>query len=226
MQDTEVEKLFSIIKREFALLSEQLEFYRQLFLVEQDCRGKLVGDVAPGFFAMFQMCLTESILMRVSRLMDPEKTTSKANASISRLSSVCPSLQALEETWPKIENFWRCGKFRPVKDLRNKYLAHNDQEMWVDREAGDAWMPITLEDFELMRSLFDELWGLFRCAHKNCFNRDVILGTNDFDPPTVILRHLAGAKFLDELLERPGAPDDEGARLHAHIAKLVGDEAA
>lgn len=66
--------LLKKIGNELQLLWYQMSAYQELFQVAQEKRKALLQDSAPGFFAITQVCLAESILMRIFRLMDPAKT--------------------------------------------------------------------------------------------------------------------------------------------------------
>ena len=89
MDDDKALKLLDHIGRELKLLWGQLEVWQELFDVEQEKRQTLIGT-APGFFAIVQVTLAESILMRVGRLMDPTKSSGQDNSSLSSLHDALP----------------------------------------------------------------------------------------------------------------------------------------
>lgn len=220
--------ILDILKREVALLSVQLDSYQALFLLEQDKRKRLIEDTAPGFFALTQISMVESILMRVARLMDPEFTgkcsSAKRNASIRSLMHADANGSIKEKCVGLVESWDLGGPFHRIQELRNKYLGHNDLALWFGRPAGDSWIPISTEDFDALVELARKLWSLLRDIHQ------VVNGSELLSPagiggehPTQILRCLAGSCLLDELLDRD-CWLHEAASLSASITKRVGDE--
>lgn len=204
-----------IIKSELALLSVQLDSYRAVFLLEQDKRKELVKDSAPGFFALHQMAMVESILMRVSRLMDPEESVRQDNASFMRLVQFSP-FNTHAKDWTEIHEEWNDGgKFGRVHLLRNKFLAHNDLTLWKCRPLGQSWIPISQDDFQCLIELAKALWALLCKAYLTAMKSDLLPPAGvQGEHPTKILRYLAVAKFFNVLIE-----DD---RLRAEFETLPG----
>lgn len=224
MNVPEVEVL-EILKKELALLCAQLDTYQALFLLEQERRAPLINDAAPGFFALTQLAMVESILMRVSRLMDPECTgrgkAQKHNASFRALIRTGVSV-AVDQEWACLLEGWNPGgKFNRVNELRNKFLAHNDLGLWNARENNEAWIPISTAEFDAVIALTKRLWSLFILIHPKS---DVIPPAGFGEAPTVILRSLAGAEFLNELLKRLDDVLDDYEKLPAFISARIGSE--
>lgn len=218
--------VLGVIKCELAFLSAQLDTYQALFLLEQDRRAALIAEVAPGFFALTQAAMVESILMRVSRLMDPRKDKRYENASFERLfQSPSPPLSALHSRWRAIADEWRSGgKFEALNVLRNKFLAHSDLDVWSARTPGESWISISQRDFEILVDLARQLWGLLRDIHLKAEQSDLLAPAGiGGEHPTRILRCLAEANFLDRLLDRDEL-QDHAATFLDHIAECVGDE--
>lgn len=219
-------ELLEIIKREMALLSVQLDSYQAMYLLEQDSRRRLIDDTAPGFFAVVQVSMVESILMRVARLMDPPKSSGQSNGSFSRLLSD-DTHRSLEPEWQEVLNEWKDdGRFGAVRRLRNKHLGHNDLGVWEAKRQGEVWIPITAGEFDAVASLAKALWALLRSVHREALGSDLLApAAMRGEPPAQILRCLAGSTFLDDLLER----DDlmaEAARLGRYVQDRVGSELA
>jgi hypothetical protein len=225
MSDSSSE-LLEMIKREMALLSVQLDSYQALYLLEQGSRRNLMDDTAPGFFAVVQVSMVESILMRVARLMDPLKSSGQSNASFSSLFSD-DAHRSVEPEWQGVLNEWKDdGRFGAVRRLRNKHLGHNDLGVWEAKRQGEAWIPITADEFDAVTSLSQALWALLRSVRRKAHEADLLPPpAMRGESPTQILRCLAGGTFLDELLER----DDlmaEAARLGRYVQDRVGSELA
>lgn len=215
-----------IIKSELALLSVQLDSYRAVFLLEQDKRKELVKDSAPGFFALHQMAMVESILMRVSRLMDPEESVRQDNASFMRLVQFSP-FNTHAKDWTEIHEEWNDGgKFGRVRLLRNKFLAHNDLTLWKCRPPGQSWIPISQDDFQCLIELAKALWALLRKAYLTAMKSDLLPPAGvQGEHPTKILRCLAGARFLSELVKEDGLQAAIG-KLPTYIDNSIGRETA
>jgi|JI10StandDraft_1071094.scaffolds.fasta_scaffold342414_2 hypothetical protein len=215
-----------IIKSELALLSVQLDSYRAVFLLEQDKRNELVKDSAPGFFALHQMAMVESILMRVSRLMDPEKSVGQDNASFKRLVQFSP-FNTHAKDWTAIHEEWNDGgKFGRVRHLRNKFLAHNDLTLWKCRPPGQSWIPISPDDFQCLIDLAKALWALLRKVYRAEWKSDLLPPDGvQGEHPTKILRCLAGARFLSELVNEDGL-QAAICKLPTYIDNSIGRETA
>ena len=208
MDDDKALKLLDHIGRELKLLWGQLEVWQELFDVEQEKRQTLIGT-APGFFAIVQVTLAESILMRVGRLMDPTKSSGQDNSSLSSLHDALPdgpnyslrkTIKALTQEWSKPGT--EPGEFARLKVLRNKWLAHNDWKQRQDQPAGTLGIPLSHEDFALAQRLAGRLWSIYREACQQ------LLGTDVLEPQpaclenraSMVLKRLCGSLYLDELL--------------------------
>lgn len=123
--------LLNNIGNELKLLWWQMDAWQELFDVEQEKRRALVQATAPGFFAIVQATLAESILMRVACLMDPPKSMGNENSTISSLrealsdgsyGSLCSDIQALTDEWSKKDRQTKAeqGEYASLKVLRNK----------------------------------------------------------------------------------------------------------
>lgn len=241
--------LLDSIKSELALLSVQLDSYGALFLLEQDRRAELLAETAPGFFVLHQVAMVESILMRVSRLMDPDFTGKgkykKENSSFEALVNSVVS-NSVNERFCCIIEAWRPGgKFHRIKELRDKWISHNDKELWITKmrltnklmqgglhsdtasdssEPIDSWVPILHADFDLLIKLSRALWSLM-CevyVHLEFVNKIPPNGMGG-EHPVVILRHLAFGRLADKLLDQDEFLENKHA-LIAEIPSVVGDE--
>lgn len=208
MDDDKALKLLDHIGRELKLLWGQLEVWQELFDVEQEKRQTLIGT-APGFFAIVQVTLAESILMRVGRLMDPTKSSGQDNSSLSSLHDALPdgpnyslrkTIKALTQEWSKPGT--EPGEFARLKVLRNKWLAHNDWKQRQDQPAGALGIPLSHEDFALAQRLAGRLWSIYREACRQLRDTDAL------EPQTarlenrasMVLKRLCGSLYLDEVL--------------------------
>jgi AbiU2 len=203
------------IGNELKLLWTLLNAYQELFLVEQDKRADLLAQTAPGFFAVMQVALIESILMRIFRLMDEASMGGSANCSFEALRKLIakqpPSqrknanefrlrlrLRQLRKDWGVAG-----GLYAGLKKIRNKVLAHNDYTHHARRGKGQLWMALTTKEFDLAHQLAQRLWDLYRqgnlalCSSKNA-PLEPIHSTIDGRPEQLLI-HLCSSLFWDQL---------------------------
>lgn len=133
MSKVKNEKLAQLLEHlgnEIYLLWAQINTYQQLYIVESEKRHKLLQDTAPGFFLIVQMSLLESILMRISRLIDPAKSCRDENSSFKNLSDCLDQGGSVKKELQNIFDDWKDGgRFSSLRDLRNKVLSHNDFQL-------------------------------------------------------------------------------------------------
>lgn len=216
MAENKALQLLDRIGHELTLLWGQLEAWQELFDVEQERRQALLAATAPGFFAIVQMTLAESILMRLARLMDSPKMAGQDNSTFRSLCDALsdnPSaalrrdIQAVTDEWAKKCRETRAeqGEYARLKVLRNKWLAHNDTEQKHAQPTDSLGIPLTHEDFALAQGLAGTLWSIY-C--RGCLLlRDTNVVEPQHDPRRMknraseILKRLCESRFLDELLD-------------------------
>lgn len=209
---TNEEKVLLLLKQignELQLLWYQMSAYQELFLVEQEKRRALLEDSAPGFFAIVQVSLAESILMRIFRLMDPGKfeRSKMENSSLGllqdELSTTSPAQCLLKDEVQALRKEWDKGRYSILKGLRNKWLAHNDSSTRAESDLNQLWEYLSPSDFALAQQLAGDMWSLYRRSSQ------VLRGTDVCEPahatlaqrPAMILRHLCSSQFLYRLLD-------------------------
>ena len=202
------------IGNELKLLWVLLDAYQELFLIEQDKRANLLAETAPGFFAVVQVALIESILMRIFRLMDAGDIGGEVNCSFDTLRKLIAKQAPAQRRDAKVFRLRLClrllrkdwrkpgGLYSGLKKIRNKDLAHNDYTHHVRRGDGQLWMSLSADEFEVARSLGARLWALYRQAKLAICDVDVLepKPSRLDDRPAMMLRHLCSSLFLDQLL--------------------------
>jgi hypothetical protein len=216
-------QLLDHIGNELKLLWWQMDAYQELFLIAQEQRQSLLKNTAPGFFAITQVSLAESILMRVFRLMDPAKSCGDENSSIQHLHDVLSAddtnQSSLRTCITQVRSDWKLpnGPYAKLQAIRNKLLAHNDFSERAALETNQLWMNLSSEEFESTQRLAGRLWELNRQCNR------VLRGTDVIEPvhsslenrPSLLLKHLCASRYLDSLVgDAPG-----------HVAKLRALEA-
>ncbi len=109
-------------------------------------RLALLEANTPLLFRLIQTSMMESLLMRVSRLMDPAVTGTKPNLSLKQLTSTDPELG------PAVRGVCEAWDASALKNIRNKYLSHNDLARSLNEEHTLS-IPLSSADVEAMRGL-------------------------------------------------------------------------
>ncbi|MGE3104595.1 MAG: hypothetical protein AB7F83_00175 [Lysobacterales bacterium] len=211
--------LLKHIGNELKLLWLLMDAWQELFDAEREKRQALIRDTAPGFFAIVRVTLAESILMRISRLMDPPQNRSNQNASFGALLQVlsdqprpalCCAIEKLVGEWSKKDQRTKVeqGEYARLKVLRNKWLAHNDWEQRSEQTHGSIWMPLSHDDFVVAQQLAGQLWALYRQCNRALLDTDVIEPRHEKldDRPAMLLTHLCTSLYLDQFLDQEHRP--------------------
>lgn len=206
------EKVLLLLKQignELQLLWYQMSAYQELFLVEQEKRQALLQDSAPGFFAIAQVSLAESILMRIFRLMDRAKFGHRKIENCSfdllqdELCNKSPAQCLLKDEIQALRKEWDKGRYSILKGLRDKWLAHNDSSTRAESDLNQLWEYLSPSDFALAQQLAGDMWSLYRMSSQ------VLRGTDVYEPvhatlaqrPAMILRQLCSSQFLYRSLD-------------------------
>lgn len=202
-------QLLNHIGNELKLLWVQLDAYQELFLVEQERRQSLLEDTAPGFFAIVQVSLAESFLMRVFRLMDGAKSCGEENSSFQNLHGALggspPERQAVQQAIGQVRAKWKDadGPYSALLVLRNKLLAHNDFSKRSAMSPNQLGMNLSSSDFASAQGLAGRMWDLYRQGKRALCKTDVIEPTHSSlaNRPSVVMRHLCASQYLDRLID-------------------------
>jgi len=148
-------ELWTVIKKEITGIHLLWETVNGLYFQPQGKEWKALQADAPLLIHLTQTALMESLLMRVSRLLDPAATGKMKNLSLKQLVVADADLNADETA---IRAIWDDSG---LVDVRNKYLSHNDlnRSITVDHTLN---IPLESEDIEALRQLAEGLRTLRR----------------------------------------------------------------
>jgi hypothetical protein len=148
-------ELWTVIKKETTGIHLLWETVNGLYFQPQGKEWKALQADAPLLIHLTQTALMESLLMRVSRLLDPAATGKMTNLSLKQLVVADADLGADEAA---IRAIWDDSG---LVDVRNKYLSHNDlnRSITVDHILN---IPLESEDIEALRQLAEGLRTLRR----------------------------------------------------------------
>lgn len=141
--------LWDILKKEITgiqLLWETVEC--MYFEVKGQGIATLAEDV-PLLYRLMQTAMMESLLMRMSRLMDPAASGrggEKTNLSLKRLAATCSDTAQDVQV---VRDIWDASN---LKQVRDKYLSHNDL-MRSLCESHTLNIPLDEADVAAMREL-------------------------------------------------------------------------
>jgi hypothetical protein len=109
--------------QEIAIIYLKWEEYNVLYGTKPS-RIKLLNNTAPKFFKLVHDTLWENIILHITRLIDPAKSSGKMNLSLQRLSKITSDSELSNEIKKMCGDAIKAGK--SCKDLRNKIIAHRD----------------------------------------------------------------------------------------------------
>lgn len=165
--------LWPRIKQEITGIQLLLETVEQMYLRSPRQRGieQLAVDT-PLLYGWMQTAMMESLLMRMSRLMDPASTGKRHNLSLARLVGCINELDAdiceLRQQWDA----------SGLKIIRDKYLSHNDLVRFMD-EPHTLNIPLSGADILSIKSLADGLRAFRRAANLKISGVDYVDGQLD-----------------------------------------------
>ena len=148
-------ELWTVIKKEITGIQLLWEAVNGLYFQSSGKAWRALQADTPMLIHLTQTALMESLLMRVSRLMDPAATGKLTNLSLKQLVAADASINTDEKA---IRAVWDGSG---LVDVRNKYLSHNDLNRLM---AADHTLNIPLEplDIEALRQLAEGLRTLRR----------------------------------------------------------------
>lgn len=148
------QELWGLIKKEITGIQLVWEMVNRLYFQPLGKGWSSQGQDAPLLFGLTQTVYIESLLMRVARLMDPASSGNgsgqKHNLSLKRLMALAPSIGEEEKA---VRNIWDGSA---LKNVRNKYLSHNDLNRLLVEEH-TLNIPLETADIKALRQLVDGL---------------------------------------------------------------------
>jgi hypothetical protein len=129
---------YSLLWQEVALLHRNWEQYVVLFGTKPS-RIELLNESAPYFFRMLQDDLWDVTLLHIARLTDPPKTGKKENLTIQNFFELVED-ETTKETLARLLAI-ADEKTEFCRDWRNRYIAHNDLDIVMER-AAERRMPV------------------------------------------------------------------------------------
>ncbi len=148
-------ELWAIIKKEITGIQLLWEAVNGLYFQPHGEGWRALQADTPLLVDLTQTAMMESLLMRVSRLMDPAATGKLTNLSLKQLLNAAPNIVADEIA---IRAVWESSG---LVEVRNKYLSHNDLSRLTDTDH-TLNIPLESTDIEALRQLTEGLRTLRR----------------------------------------------------------------
>lgn len=148
-------ELWTVIKKEITGIQLLWETVNGLYFQPSSKAWRALQADTPLLVQLTQTAMMESLLMRVSRLMNPAATGKLTNLSLKQLVNAAPHIGTEEMA---ILAVWESSG---LVEVRNKYLSHNDlsRSMVTDHTLN---IPLESADIEALRQLAEGLRTLRR----------------------------------------------------------------
>lgn len=156
--------IWAVISKEITGIQLLWEAVEQMYFKAQPAQGiaALERDT-PLLFRLMQTAMMESLLTRMSRLMDPAVSGrgagEKPNVGLARLAEADASLVGEVGS---VRSVWDASALRLIRD---KYLSHNDLAR-ATTQAHTLNIPLSSPDIDAMRALTSALRDFRRDVHQ------------------------------------------------------------
>lgn len=151
--------LFAELCQDLLRLHAVWKFYRGLFGTDEETVN-LLNDCAPAAFYFVQQTLMRDLVMAISRLNDPPKSSGKANLSLEAL--VEKSRQDAPGVDQLLEDFRNACK--PLKHYRNKRVGHRDLNVALQAQS-NASLGFSRSDISKIIDIAGEILNTVYQAH-------------------------------------------------------------
>ncbi len=192
-------ELWGVIKKEITGIQLLWETVNGLYFQQQGKEWQALGDDTPLLVHWIQTALMESLLMRVSRMMDPAATGKFTNLSLEKLVTADASISSEESA---IRAIWDESGLKAVRD---KYLSHNDLHRALT-EDHTLNIPLDTTDIDALKKLAQGLREFRNAVNQKlsgCPYIDQQLDSRIQNEIEILGRVLAGGnQFFKELPDR------------------------
>jgi hypothetical protein len=188
---------YSVLRQEVVLLHRNWQQYVELFGTKP-ARIELLNQSAPYFFRVLQEDLWDVTLLHIARLTDPPKTGNKENLTIQTFLALVGAAKTKETLAALLAIVKEKTEF--CRDWRNRYIAHNDLDIALDRAANPLADASRLQVKEVLKAISDVMNAVdFHYFHSE--TRFDLGGTLGGAMPLLYALHRA-KKAQDESLKR------------------------
>jgi len=130
----DIEKIYEHLDHEVTKIHYNWDIFLQLF-GESEERIELLNEVAPQFFLVVQNMAVENLFLGISRLTDPYEQGRNKNWSLQAIPENLDVDQHQELRKELSQEFDEIqSEVKPIRDRRNKIIAHFDEQAIVDEK--------------------------------------------------------------------------------------------
>jgi hypothetical protein len=188
---------YSLLWQEVALLHRNWQQYVELFGTKPS-RTRLLNETAPYFYRMLQDDLWDVTLLHIARLTDPPKTGNKENLTIQNFPSLVDDAKTKEMLVALLAVVKNKTEF--CRDWRNRYIAHNDLDIALERSTTPLADASRQKVKEALKAIVDVMNAVdFHYFHSE--TRYDLGGTLGGAMSLIYALH-RGAKLQDERMKR------------------------
>ena len=210
--------IWAVISKEITGIQLLWEAVEGIYFKQASPSGlALLDQDTPLLFRLMQTAMMESLLMRMSRLMDPAATGTKPNLSLKQLTSTDPELG------PVVSGVCEAWDASTLKDVRNKYLSHNDLARSLTEKHTLA-IPLSMGDVEAMRGLAAALRSLRRVVSQDVSGAPYLDGALDSQMSheiDVLGRTIVAGSCFYRLLPEHGFLQEALATTEADVTRQI-----
>ena len=189
-------EMWVVITKEITGIQLLWETVNGLYFQPQGKAWQALQADAPLLVHLTQTALMESLLMRLSRMLDPAATGKLTNLSLKQLLAADVSIDADEKA---IRAIWDGSGLKTVRD---KYLSHNDLQRSLTEEH-TLNIPLSHENINALKVLAEGLRNLRRNVTQKlsqCAYVDQHLDAQSRHEVEVLGKSLLGGKLFFDLL--------------------------
>ena len=123
--------------------------FRELF--GDSDRVKLLNAIGSGLFWDVQQLSWSDLMLRLTRLTDPPKSSGKDNLTVTRLPDLCEDPYLRDEVCLLVDKAVDAAEF--ARDWRNRRISHSDLKLAIDPSA----KPLATADLTKAKATIDAL---------------------------------------------------------------------
>ncbi len=176
-------------------------------LVKTEGRVNLLLEVSPNAFETITKCMLDSVVLAICRLTDPAETLGETNISLLNLNSESKLYSNLDENTKAklvgldLEVTAAVKKAKPLRTLRNKFIAHSDAVKQRKLRTGQI-ENVSTDQIKIALDGIHSVFALLSlCMHQPTLGNEV---RSEIGGISTLLYYLAKGQVMQERMFTPG----------------------
>lgn len=186
--------LYSLYNEITWLTFKWIEF-KELFGTKES-RIELMNKSAPFFFFVVQKTLWDNLLLGIARITDPPETRGKKNTTLKALGQYIPDDNFKSEFEKDLNDILTESEF--CRDWRNRWIAHMDYELAVNRQNAKPLEPATRLKLRMTMEKIHSLYSKVSSKYLGTVTKFEFLSSNR-GSLSLLHRIEDGLRFDDEV---------------------------